>query len=119
MKKRELIQGFMEYLRGRDMKPYFLVNLGYPIGGLPDEILKRGTDHVILNMSLTASGHISTNDEEYTADLRFDGIARTVYIPWDAIEVVYAPENSGPKLIFGPDTPPPKAANKPTLKVVK
>lgn len=131
-RKPYLLRAMHQWITDSGMTPHIVVDIG--VGGVdvPPGYAKDGK--LVLNISYDATQGLELATDHVAFSARFGGVARSLYIPIDALLAVYAHE-TGQGMIFGPeeDEPPPSspdapdgkagvksdAPRKPSLKVVK
>lgn len=85
---------------------------------------------ILLNLSNDATRHLDIGNEWLTFEARFGGVARSLRVPLEAVQSVYARE-TGEGIVFPPEESPPAgpapsdspptepSPRRPTLKIVK
>lgn len=125
-----LVRAIYQWMLDNNLTPYILVNTSVETTDVPTQYVKE--DRIVLNISPTAVRELQLENEFVSFSARFEGIARQVYIPIQALVAIYTKEN-GKGLFFEQDGdiqpppadptpplgPPKKSAKRPTLKVVK
>lgn len=88
---------YYSWIIDNDNTPYLLVNCDYPDVDVPVEFVRDGK--IILNISPRSIGQYVVNDEEIRFSARFQGMLRDIYIPFGAVEALYAQE-TGDGIMF-------------------
>ena len=119
-----LIRAMHEWMADNALTAHLVASA--PADGLvvPEEHINDGK--IVLNISHAAARDLVLGNEEITFEARFDGVARRLVIPVDAVLGIYARE-TGQGMIFpdentpdGSDSPePPQGSGRPNLKIVK
>jgi stringent starvation protein B len=120
-----------------DQTPLIVVDAAAPGVTVPADFVRD--DHVVLNVSWSATRNLSLGNDRITFDARFSGSPRSVSVPVAAVQGIYARE-SGQGMMFqdepgftasgaggsadsvsgaDPDGPADKPPRRPGLKVVK
>ncbi|MDE3933740.1 ClpXP protease specificity-enhancing factor, partial [Glaesserella parasuis] len=86
-----LYQAYYNWILDNENTPYLLINSEYVDTDVPQEFVRDGK--IILNISPRSIGQYVVTDEAISFNARFQGIARGVYIPFGAVEAIYAQEN--------------------------
>lgn len=92
-----LYHAYYNWIIDNDHSPYLLVNSDYPDVDVPQEFVRDGK--IILNISPRSIGQYVVNDESIRFSARFQGMLRDVFIPFGAVEALYAQE-SGDGVMF-------------------
>ena len=128
-----LVRALYEWIVDNGCTPHILVNAEYPGVRVPPGYASDG--QIVLNVSPTAVRHLQMDNEAVSFEGRFGGVAQSLYIPSQAVMVVYAREN-GQGMVFdleppvpaddeelqdddGPSDEPPRPSGRPSPKVVK
>jgi stringent starvation protein B len=134
-----LLRALNEWILDNDLTPFIVVDASLPGVDVPRDFVSNG--QIVLNISPGAVRSLLIDDETLEFTARFGGVPRLVSVPIVAIVAVYAKEN-GQGMVFGsepggsPDDAPdkgpkkakkpskssaekPKAADRPSLKIVK
>lgn len=127
-----LYNAYYNWILDNDNTPYLLVNAEFPDVEVPIEFVKDGK--IILNISQRSIGQYVVGDECISFSARFQGMLRDIYIPFGAMEAIYAQE-TGDGIMFQEEeyydvevyqartgrekTQQPKMKKKSTLKLVK
>ena len=113
-----LLRGIHEWILDNGCTPYLILDASVEGTAVPKEYIEEG--QIVLNISPTAIRNLDINDEFLSFSGRFQGTAREIYAPIDAVLGIVAREN-GEGMWFpkdddpgAPDPPPP-----PTLRVIK
>lgn len=85
-----LYHAYYHWLIDNDHTPYLLVNAEYPDVDVPKEFVRDGK--IILNIAPRSIGQYVVNDESIAFNARFQGMLRDIYIPFGALEAIYAQE---------------------------
>ncbi|QLB14765.1 ClpXP protease specificity-enhancing factor [Mannheimia granulomatis] len=85
-----LYNAYYNWIIDNDNTPYLLVNTEYPDVDVPTEFIKDGK--IILNISPRSIGQYIVAEEYISFGARFQGMLRDIYIPFGAIEAIYAQE---------------------------
>ncbi|MCT8561398.1 ClpXP protease specificity-enhancing factor [Glaesserella parasuis] len=86
-----LYQAYYNWILDNENTPYLLINSEYVDTDVPQEFVRDGK--IILNISPRSIGQYVVTDEAISFNARFQGITRGVYIPFGAVEAIYAQEN--------------------------
>lgn len=92
-----LYHAYYNWIVDNDHSPYLLVNSKYADVDVPQEFVRDGK--IILNISPRSIGQYVVTDESIRFSARFQGILRDVFIPFGAVEALYAQE-SGNGVMF-------------------
>lgn len=92
-----LYHTYYNWITDSDCTPYLLVNTSYPDVDVPVEYVREGK--IILNISPRSIGQYTVDNEAIQFSARFNGMLRDIYIPFGAIEALYAQE-SGDGVMF-------------------
>lgn len=92
-----LYHTYYNWITDSDCTPYLLVNTTYPDVDVPIEYVREGK--IILNISPRSIGQYAVDNEAIQFSARFNGMLRDIYIPFGAIEALYAQE-SGDGVMF-------------------
>lgn len=85
-----LYHAYYHWLIDNDLTPYLLVNVNYPNVDVPTEFIRDGK--IILNVSPRSIGQYVVAEESISFNARFHGMLRDIYIPFGALEAIYAQE---------------------------
>lgn len=92
-----LYNAYYNWIIDNDNTPYLLVNSEYPDVDVPVEFVKEGK--IILNISSRSIGQYIATEEYIGFSARFQGMLRDIYIPFGAMEAIYAQE-TGDGIMF-------------------
>lgn len=92
-----LYNAYYQWLIDNDLTPYLLIKTDYPNVDVPPEFIRD--NKIILNISPRSIGQYVINDESISFSARFQGMLRNIYIPFGAMEAIYAQE-TGDGAIF-------------------
>lgn len=92
-----LYNAYYNWIIDSDNTPYLLVNAEFPDVDVPVEFVKEGK--IILNISPRSIGQYIVADEYISFSARFQGMLRDIYIPFGAMEAIYAQE-TGDGIMF-------------------
>lgn len=95
-----LYHAYYQWIIDSDNTPYLLVDTTYPDVDVPQEFVREGK--IILNIAPRSIGNYQVDDESICFSARFQGMIREIYIPFGAIEALYAQE-SGDGVAFQPE----------------
>lgn len=120
-----LFRAFYQWILDNELTPLIVVDVSFPGVDVPMEYVKAGK--IVLNISPASIGHYQQNNDYIQFNARFNGVSKTLCIPYGAFEVIYAREN-GEGIVFPAESCyknqenegvalPEKA--KPTFRVVK
>lgn len=93
-----LLRAMYEWIVASDCTPHLLASATVEGVDVPDQAIKEG--QVVLNVSPSAVRDLLMDDQGVSFVARFGGVSRSVYLPMNAIEGVYAREN-GRGMLFG------------------
>lgn len=85
-----LYHAYYQWIIDNDQTPYLLVNADYPMVDVPQEYVREGK--IILNISPRSIGQYVVDEEGISFSARFNGMLRSLYVPFGAAEAVYAQE---------------------------
>lgn len=88
---------YYNWISDNENTPYILVDCEYPDVDVPVEYIRDGK--IILNIAQRSIGQYVMNDEYISFNARFQGILRDIYLPFGAIEALYAQE-TGDGIMF-------------------
>jgi len=124
-----LLRAINEWVLDNNCTPYLIVDATVSGTDVPLEHVKDG--QIVLNISPQAIRHLVMANEHVMFSGRFNGVAREIYVPIEAVLGLVTREN-GEGMWFprdeeapqpDPTEPPPAAdpptSGKPSLKVVK
>lgn len=92
-----LYNAYYNWIVDNDNTPYLLVNADFPDVDVPTEFVKEGK--IILNISSRSIGQYIVAEEYINFSARFQGMLRDIYIPFAAMEAIYAQE-TGDGIMF-------------------
>lgn len=92
-----LYHAYYNWILDNDHTPYLLVNADYPDTDVPREFVREGK--IILNIAPRSIGQYVVNEEAIRFSARFQGMLRDIYVPFGAVEALYAQE-SGDGVMF-------------------
>lgn len=92
-----LYSAYYNWIIDNDNTPYLLVNAEFPDVDVPVEFVKEGK--IILNISSRSIGQYVVAEEYISFSARFQGMLRDIYIPFAAMEAIYAQE-TGDGIMF-------------------
>lgn len=95
-----LYHAYYQWIIDSDNTPYLLVDTAYPDVDVPQEFVREGK--IILNIAPRSIGNYQVNDEVICFSARFQGMIREIYIPFGAVEALYAQE-TGDGVMFQPE----------------
>lgn len=96
-----LLRAMYEWIVASDCTPHLLASATVEGVDVPDQAIKEG--QVVLNVSPSAVRDLLMDDQGVSFVARFGGVSRSVYLPMNAIEGVYAREN-GRGMLFGEES---------------
>ncbi|WP_301098073.1 ClpXP protease specificity-enhancing factor [Otariodibacter sp.] len=85
-----LYHAYYNWFIDNDHTPYLLVNAEYPDVDVPIEFVREGK--IVLNVSPRSIGQYNVTDEFISFNARFQGMLRDIYVPFGAVEAIYAQE---------------------------
>ncbi|MCC7462020.1 MAG: ClpXP protease specificity-enhancing factor [Gammaproteobacteria bacterium] len=105
-----LLRAMHEWMSDSGFTPHVIVDAGRPGVAVPAAYIKDGK--IVLNLSWSATQHLTLGNDWIEFDARFGGIAQHVRVPVSAVLGVYARE-TGEGMVFadgegGPPPPPPQ-----------
>lgn len=92
-----LIRAFYEWIVENDCTPHIVVNAEAEDVDVPEQYVEGG--QIVLNIAMTAVQNLELSNEFVSFQARFSGIARSVYVPVQAVMAIYAREN-GRGMVF-------------------
>ncbi len=87
-----LYKAYYDWIVDNNTRPYLMVNALYPNVDVPMEFVNEG--RIVLNLSPLSIGNYEVDDEGIRFNARFQGMLRDIYIPFGAVEALFAQENS-------------------------
>ncbi|MFO7276609.1 MAG: ClpXP protease specificity-enhancing factor [Pseudomonadota bacterium] len=127
-KRPYLLRAMHQWIADCGHTPHVIVDAERPGVEVPSAYVKDGK--IVLNISMTATQHLTIGNDWVEFDARFSGVVHHVRFPVAAVLGVYARE-TGEGMVFseadlGPEPPPPPrppaeegGSRRPQLKVVK
>ena len=125
-KRPYLIRAMHEWMTDNDLTPYVVIDASVDNLHVSEQYISD--DKIVLNVSYSATRHLTLGDHSMSFETRFEGVSRHLDVPTAAVIGIYAQE-TGQGMIFSDDesAPPPKSdesddtgsAARPTLKIVK
>lgn len=106
-----LIRAIYDWVVDNDWTPHMQVDANYPGVEVPLEYVQDGV--IVLNVSPTAVGYLSLENDQISFRARFAGIERSLHFPPESVLAVFAREN-GHGMPFPPE-PYPEDADKPDI----
>lgn len=86
-----LLRAFYDWIVDSECTPYIIVDATQPNVEVPVQFVENGK--IILNIAPCSVVAFSLDDDAISFNARFSGIATQVYVPFYAIEGIYANEN--------------------------
>jgi stringent starvation protein B len=118
-----LIRAMHEWMMDNGFTPHIVADATVTGLIVPSAHIKEGK--IVLNVSHSATHGLVLGNDEIAFEARFDGVARQVSVPVQAVLGIYARE-TGQGMVFAAEDPPvpsgdtpPGASPRPTLRVVK
>ncbi|CAM3538359.1 ClpXP protease specificity-enhancing factor [Paraphotobacterium marinum] len=96
-KRPHLYRAYYDWFLENDLTPYLVVNATFSEVVVPSEFINDGK--IILNISPDALFNYHFQKESISFSATFKGVHENLYIPFSAIEAMYAREN-GEGIIF-------------------
>jgi stringent starvation protein B len=87
-----LIRAIYEWIADNDLTPYVAVDAGIPGTTVPKEYIED--DRIVLDISAVSTSGLVISNEALEFKARFNGVSRNIYIPIQAVMVIYAQENN-------------------------
>ena len=118
-----LIRAMHEWMTDNAFTPHIVADATVAGLQIPSEHVKEGK--IVLNVSHSATRALVLGNDEIAFEARFDGVARQVSVPVQAVLGIYARETGQGMVFAAEDSPQPSgdapaaASSRPTLKVVK
>jgi len=97
-----LIRALYEWIVDNGMTPYVLVDATHPGVLVPESAIQEGK--VTLNISIQAVQTLDLGNDAVSFSARFNGVARPITLPIQAVTAVYAREN-GQGMMFPAEQP--------------
>lgn len=113
-----LLRAFYDWIVDSECTPHIIVDATQPNVDVPLQFVENGK--IVLNIAPSSVVAFSLDDDALSFNARFSGVATQVYVPFYAIEGIYAHEN-GAGTMF-PEEPAYKAledAYQSSIKAVK
>lgn len=82
---------YYQWMIDNDHTPHLVVNADYPNVDVPVEYVRDGK--IILNISPRSIGQYCVDQDAISFNARFNGMLRDIYIPFGALEAIYARES--------------------------
>lgn len=86
-----LLRAFYNWIVDSECTPYIIVDATQPNVEVPVQFVDNGK--IVLNIAPCSVADFSLDNDALSFNARFSGIARQVYVPFYAIEGIYAHEN--------------------------
>ena len=86
-----LLRALHEWISDNGETPLILVDVGMPGVDVPTEFVKDG--RIVLNIATSATGELHLGNEAVSFNARFNGVARSVYVPVEAITSIVSRES--------------------------
>jgi stringent starvation protein B len=118
-----LIRAMHEWMMDNGFTPHIVADATATGLKIPSEHVKEGK--IVLNVSHSATRGLVLGNDEIAFEARFDGVAREVSVPVQAVLGIYARETGQGMVFAAEDSPQPGGdsplapASRPTLKIVK
>lgn len=108
-----LLRALHEWISDSNCTPHIVVDAAYPGVDVPRQYVKDGK--IVLNVSWSATSHLTMDNEFVSFSARFGGASLGVRVPIGAVLAIYARE-TGQGTIFseGDASPPPTEPTPPT-----
>ena len=129
-----LLRALHEWIVDNGMTPQVLIDAENPDVSVPD--VARANDRIVLNIAPQAVRDLEIDNEYLSFVARFSGVSHGVLVPVEAVQAIYAREN-GQGMMFPEESgeadsaksrsdkasddskDDPKAAKRPSLKLIK
>ena len=95
-----MIRAFYEWLEDNSLTPYLLVDATQDNLVIPTEHVQNGK--IVLNIASQATGNMNIDNNYINFNARFGGVSRELWIPMQAVMVLYAKENQSIAMPFDP-----------------
>lgn len=95
-----LIRAFFDWIVDNHFTPYVVIDTTKPGVNVPSQHVEN--DQIVLNISPTATSHLSLGNDVISFRASFSGVLRVVEAPVTAVIAIYAREN-GRGMIFSED----------------
>ena len=86
-----LVSAIHDWIVDNNCTPYILVDATHPNAQVPNEYVQDG--RIVLNISPTAVMSLNIGPDALEFGGRFSGVARSLYVPMEALLGIYAREN--------------------------
>ena len=97
-----LVSAIHDWIVDNNCTPYILVDATHPNAQVPNEYVQDG--RIVLNISPTAVMSLNIGPDALEFGGRFSGVARSLYVPMEALLGIYAREN-GQGMLFNGNEP--------------
>lgn len=87
-----LYSAYYHWIIDSDYVPYLVVNANYPNVDVPREFVNEQGE-IVLNLSPNSIGQYINDNEAISFNARFQGVLRSIYIPFGAMLMLYARED--------------------------
>lgn len=87
-----LYSAYYHWIVDSDYVPYLVVNANYPNVDVPREFVNEQGE-IVLNLSPNSIGQYVNDDKAISFNARFQGVVRSIYIPFGAMLMIYARED--------------------------
>lgn len=98
-----LFRAMHEWISDNSQTPLVVVDAAFDGVAVPPEHVKEG--RIVLNIAWSATRNLDMGNDLVSFDARFDGVARTVEFPLDALLGIYSRE-TGQGMQFGDEMLP-------------
>lgn len=98
-----LIRGIHEWILDNQMTPHLVVDANYPDTCVPQEFVDGG--RIVLNISPGAVRGLVIGNDWIQFNARFNGIAREIMVPCEAVVGIFTRENGQGMVFPDPDYP--------------
>lgn len=95
-----MIRAFYEWLEDNALTPYLLVDATQDNLVIPTEHVQDGK--IVLNIASQATGNMNIDNNYINFNARFGGVSRELWIPMQAVMVLFAKENQSIAMPFDP-----------------
>ena len=86
-----LIRAIYEWIADNNLTPYITIDTTTPHVGVPKECARE--DQLTLDISASAASNLLIGNEAIEFKARFNGVGHSIYIPMDAVMIIFAQEN--------------------------
>jgi len=97
-----LLRAFYEWIVDNDLTPHIVVNATLEGVDVPTEHIKDG--QIVLNISPTACGELSIQNDWVSFKARFSGMSRELFVPVPAVLAIFARENGAGTVFMDEET---------------